>query len=110
MTRFLASVLFCSVLFCGVLFYGVASAQVGLPPAQLLQKFSPKPAKTAQGYSVDGVAFTLTGRGGALYGVAGDAVLNPKRSGSVGATCRRGDRIRGGAHGAYYRVFRGAGR
>ena len=76
--RFLALVLFCSVLFCGVSFYGVASAQVGLPPAQLLQKFSPKPAKTAQGYSVDGVAFTLTGRGGALYGVAGDAVLNPK--------------------------------
>ncbi len=45
---------------------------------QLLQKFSPKPAKTAQGYSVDGVTFTLSRRGGALYGVAGDAVLNPK--------------------------------
>ena len=66
------------LLFCGVLAYGVALAQVGLPPAQLLQKLAPKPTKTAQGYSTDGVTFALTKRSGALYRVSGDAVLSPK--------------------------------
>ena len=66
------------LLLFGVLFYGAASAQVGLPPAQLVQALSPQPTKTAHGYSVDGVMFTLIKRGGALYRVSGDAVLSPK--------------------------------
>ena len=56
----------------------VAAAQVGLPPVQLVQKLSPKPTKTVEGYSVGDVNFSLTTRNGALYSVSGGAVLNPK--------------------------------
>ena len=62
-----------------MLFCGVASAQVGLPPAQFVQKLSSlNPTQTAQGYRADNVDFALATRNGALYGVSGDAVLNPQ--------------------------------
>ena len=67
-----------------VLFSGVAFAQVGLPPAQLLKELaSLEPTKTAQGYRANGLNFTLTTRGGALYRVSGSATLNPQGRGAL---------------------------
>ncbi len=62
-----------------LLFYGVAFAQVGLPPAQLVQELSSlNPARTAQGYCAQGLKFTLTTRGSARYRVSGNAGLSPQ--------------------------------
>ncbi len=62
-----------------LLFCGVAFAQVGLPPAQLVQELRGlNLTQTAQGYSAQGVKFALTNRNGALYSVSGSATLNPQ--------------------------------
>jgi len=55
---------------------GFAAAQIGEPPAQLLAAL-PGPERLEGGrYRVDGVTFTLTPRGGALYEVTGEGTLD----------------------------------
>lgn len=65
--------------FAFLLLSGVAFAQVGLPPAELVQGLeSLNPTKTAQGYRADDVTFSLETRKNALYSVSGQATLNPR--------------------------------